>query len=680
MQKPEILAPVGGKEQLLAAVRCGADAVYLGAKGFNARRNAENFDEYSLTDAVSYCHARGVHVHVTVNTLIMDSEIGALEETAQQIADSGADAVIIQDLGVMRLFRDHYPTIKRHASTQMAIHNTDGVLLMQDLGFDRVVLARELSLHEIEKINRAASIETEVFVHGAHCMSVSGACYLSAMLGGRSGNRGLCAQPCRLNFRFGRHEYALSLKDLSFIQHMQELESAGVAAFKIEGRMKRPEYVAAAVTACRDALEGKTPDVERLRAVFSRSGFTDGYLTGRRTPDMFGHRRREDVIASERVYDELAGLYKNERQTIPVDMHLTLTETISRLDVICGSTAVSVTGAVPQVARTRPTDYGTAKRSLEKTGGTPFFLRSFSANLTGNVMLPVSELNMLRRSALDQLLKKRGHTVPHVYHPVLEAKHPAAVHIAADMPALWARFEAASQIPENSSRFARILLPAEVLFHEPALFQQFGDRLIAELPALLFPEQEDSFAAQLNQLKLLGLQDVLTDNIYGLRLAKRFGLRVHGGFGLNILNTVALDTYQRIGLSSATVSFELSMQKIRHLGGALPRGILAYGHLPLMRMRACPAKSDCTTCNGHPVLADRRGVTFPLLCHRKAYTTLLNSIPLYIADKQIDGVDHLILYFTDEQSATCGRIIQMFLENATPDFERTNGLYYRSLQ
>lgn len=678
MQKPEILAPAGGREQLLAAVRCGADAVYLGAKGFNARRSAENFDEYSLTDAVSYCHARGVQVHVTVNTLVMDDEMDALEETAHQIAESGADAVIIQDLAVMRLFRDCYPTVRRHASTQMAVHNTDGVLLMQELGFDRVVLARELSLREIEKINRAAGIETEVFVHGAHCMSVSGACYLSAMLGGRSGNRGLCAQPCRLDFRFGSREYALSLKDLSFLGHMRELTDAGVASFKIEGRMKRPEYVAAAVTACREAREGKTPDMERLRAVFSRSGFTDGYLTGRRTPEMFGYRRREDVTAADGVFGELAGLYKTERQSLPVDMRLTLMDSLSRLDASCGGDTVSVTGDAPQPARTRPTDRETALKSLEKTGGTPFFLRSLETEIEGNVMLPVAALNALRRAALDALLEVRGRTAPHVYHPVPVRAY--AAHQAADEPVLWGRFETATQIPADTSCLARVLLPAETLMREPTLVRKYGERLIAELPALLFPEDEDAFAPQLASLAAQGIRDVLADNAYGVRLARRLGLRVHGGFGLNILNTEALMEYERLGLSSVTVSFELSMQKIRKLGGALPRGILAYGRLPLMRLRACPAKSGCATCDGRPALTDRRGVTFPLLCHGKAYTTLLNSVPLYLADKQTGGVDHLILYFTNEPSGDCGRIVSQYLEHAPPDFPRTNGLYYRSLQ
>ncbi|MBE6934884.1 MAG: U32 family peptidase [Ruminococcaceae bacterium] len=678
MARSEILAPVGGREQLLAAVRCGADAVYLGARGFNARRNAENFDEYSLAEAVAFCHGRGVRVHVTVNTLVMDDEMDALEETVRQVADSGADAVIIQDPAVMRLFRDRCPTIQRHASTQMAVHNIDGAKLMQELGFHRVVLARELSLREIEAINRAVDIETEVFVHGAHCMSVSGACYLSAMLGGRSGNRGLCAQPCRLDFRQNGREYALSLKDLSFITHMQEIMNAGTYSFKIEGRMKRPEYVAAAVTACRDALEGREPDLDRLQAVFSRSGFTDEYLTGKRSAHMFGYRRHEDVTAANSVFGELAGLYRAERQSVPVDLRLTMTAESSRLTATDGVHTVAVTGDVPQPARTRATDKDAALKNLGKTGGTPFALRMFSAEIGEGLMLPASALNALRRDALAALLAARETIVPHELASRGESAFPA--HKAVAEPALRARFETAAQLPEDPAVYDKIILPIEELERSPVLIAQLGDRLIGELPALLFPTREAAMRETLQTLKAQGLTAVQTENAYGLHLGRELGLRVHGGFGLNILNSAALSEYESLGLQDATISFELAVQKIRRLGGGLPRGILAYGHLPLMRLRACPAKAGCKTCNGRPTLRDRMDVEFPLLCHDKQYTTMLNSVPLYIGDKDYRGVDFVTLYFTKESAAECAARTALFRRGAEPNFQRTNGLYFRTLQ
>ena len=215
---PELLAPVGDMERLISAVRYGADAVYLGAKGFNARRNAENFENDTLEDAVAYCHERGVRVYVTLNTLVADDELPSLIETLDEIAASGADAVIVQDLAVAKIAAERYPSLRRFASTQMCIHNAEGAAMAEELGYAQAVLARELSISEIRAIRETTGIELECFVHGALCMCVSGMCYLSSMIGTRSGNRGLCAQPCRLNFRLNGKEYALSLKDMSAIE------------------------------------------------------------------------------------------------------------------------------------------------------------------------------------------------------------------------------------------------------------------------------------------------------------------------------------------------------------------------------------------------------------------------------------------------------------------------------
>ncbi len=351
MTKPIILAPAGGFAAVTAAVRCGADAVYLGAKNFNARRNAENFDDFALPETVKFCHERGTKVFVTVNTLVTDGEMDALIEEADAIAETGADAVILQDPAVMRLFRDRYPALPRHASTQTAVHDLDGALYLQDLGCETIVLARELTLSEMEKIaSRLTTAGAEAFVHGAHCMSVSGACYLSAMLGGRSGNRGLCAQPCRLDWRCGRGDHVLSLKDMSLLRHAQEMADAGITTFKIEGRMKRPEYVAAVVTACREALTGETYDEDTLRAVFSRSGFTDGYLTGKRDKTMFGYRTKDDVQSADKVLKSLAALYEKETPRVGVSMAFSLTETESALTVSDGENACTVTGDAPEKA------------------------------------------------------------------------------------------------------------------------------------------------------------------------------------------------------------------------------------------------------------------------------------------------------------------------------------------
>ena len=291
----EILAPAGGKEQLVAAVRGGADAVYFGVENFNARRNAENFVSDELSDIVGYLKARNVKSYITLNTLVKDDEISEVLKTVEKIARSGADGVIVQDMGIAALIKKCVPSLSLHASTQMSIHNIAGVKILEDMQFSQVVLARELSIQEIKKISASSDIKLETFVHGALCMSISGMCYLSSMIGARSGNRGQCAQPCRLNFSSADKEYALSLKDMTYIKHLSKLYEAGVTTLKIEGRMKRAEYVACAVSALNAALSGEDFDFDLLRKVFSREGFTDGYLTKRMTRDMFGCRTKQDV-------------------------------------------------------------------------------------------------------------------------------------------------------------------------------------------------------------------------------------------------------------------------------------------------------------------------------------------------------------------------------------------------
>ena len=260
----EILAPCGGEDSLPAALNSGADAVYLGVTAFSARRNAKNFDLGALSDAVRLCHISGVKVYVTLNTLVFDDELTGLAAAAAGIEKSGADGVIVQDLGAAQVIHKAAPSLRLHASTQMTVTSAAGAEFARKHGFSRVVLAREMSFEEIEHVVKNVDIETEVFVHGALCVCVSGQCLMSAVYGGRSGNRGLCAQPCRLDFTYGDRHSVLSLKDLSIIEHLPELDRIGVTSAKIEGRMKRPEYVAAAVTACRNVLDGKKPDMARF--------------------------------------------------------------------------------------------------------------------------------------------------------------------------------------------------------------------------------------------------------------------------------------------------------------------------------------------------------------------------------------------------------------------------------
>ena len=432
----EILAPAGGEAQLRAAVLCGADAVYLGLRGFNARAGAENFDENTLPQTVGWCHARGVRVYVTLNTLVTDRELPQWLHSLDAVAAAGVDGVLVQDLGLAKIIRQRYPTLPLHASTQMTVHNLAGARLLEEMGFAQVVLARELSKEEIAAICAGTSMRCEVFVHGALCMSVSGQCYLSSVLGERSGNRGRCAQPCRLDFKSHGRGYALSLKDLTLTDRLRELETLGVASFKIEGRLKRPEYVAAAVTACRQSLAGEVPDLETLQSVFSRSGFTDGYYTARRDLTMFGTRTREDAAAAAAVLGKLSALTRNEVGRLPVDMVLTMAPgEPATLAVTDGTHRVEVAGEVPQTALTRPTDEELARRALEKCGGTPFYLQNLTCHIGEGLMLPLSALNRLRAAALTALAEARSVVVPYPQAPAA-AGEPAGRARPAGAPPL----------------------------------------------------------------------------------------------------------------------------------------------------------------------------------------------------------------------------------------------------
>lgn len=685
----EILAPAGGMEQLQAAVRSGADAVYFGAQLFNARRNAANFTDEEIPKAIAYCHARGVRVHMTLNTLVQDGEMDGVCRTLEQIARAGADAVIVQDLAVARLARQICPDLKLHASTQMAVHNAAGLRLLEEMGFSRAVLARELSREEIGRLAAGTSLEVEVFGHGALCMSVSGQCYLSGMLGGRSGNRGLCAQPCRLDFKAGQRGYALSLKDLSLIEQMRRLEQLGVASLKIEGRMKRPEYVACATRACKQALSGEQPDLESLKAVFSRSGFTNGYFAAKRDLTMFGTRTREDVQQAGGVLGRIAATYRHEAQTVPVDMHLTVLAGASpelQVDGQGKRVCVQAQGEKPQKAINRPLDEAQACQALEKTGGTPFYLRELHTQIEPGLRLPISALNSLRKAALDELEALLGQPPVREIDSLRLEKAPCArVEEGEGAPRLRIRLEKVEQLSQELVIAAeRLILPLNELAAHPEMLDALGDKLIGEIPMAVFPDHEEQTTSLLEELKRRGLAGAQAENLGALRMAQELGLRVHGGYGLNILNSLALEEAGRLGVADQTISFEANLRDIRHLQRHVPCGVIAYGHLPLMTLRACPMQGarGCGDCDGRRTLTDRKGEKFTVLCRERRYSQLLNGHVLSLADQQaqLQGLDFVTLYFTLEEQQACRRALEDYLAGRMPQGQYTRGLYLRQLQ
>lgn len=685
MSQLEILAPAGSREALTAAVRCGADAVYLGGQALNARRSAENFDSGQLREAVEYCHMRGVKVYLTVNTLAFDQEFPELEKMLDAACKAGVDGCIAQDLGVASYIRRAAPRMPLHGSTQMSVHSLDGAKELEALGFSRVVLARELSAVEIEAIAGHTSLQIECFVHGALCYCVSGQCLMSAVLGGRSGNRGLCAQPCRLPFGSGGQSYSLSLKDLTLISRIPQMREIGVASLKIEGRMKRPEYVAAAVTACRNALEGRPVDFETLQAVFSRSGFTSGYFDGKPGPGMKGIRQKEDVTAAAPVFKKLASLYKEERQAIAVDMRLILKEgepAVLTVEDREGH-AVQAEGDIPQTARTAPTDRNKAETALGKLGGTIYRLERLDCRIDPGLMTPVSNLNAMRREAVEKMDRLRRKT-PSISFTPPPFKRSEKRKPPSGAPPLWARIDRAEQLTSAMLEACeRIVIPARIF---PGLSRELimerGDRLMIEIPSVLF-EGRDRLSAIIKEAGKWGIRHAMAGSLDAAGIGKRHGLILHGGPSLNITNRMALEIYAGF-LQDTVVSAELRLSQAKDLSGPLPIGVFAYGRLPLMVSRVCPLdrEMDCGSCgDGFGVLVDRKANRFPVKC-QWGCSVIWNTVPLYMADRlqELEGLDFLFLYFTDESGHDCDRILREYVRGGTMEEKKTRGLFYRGVR
>lgn len=672
---PEILAPVGTEGSLEAAVYAGADAVYFGAGACNARRNAGQFTGERLIEAVRFCHAHGVNVHVTVNTLVRDEERRDVADTLTEIAASGADAIIVQDLTVMRLAKQICPELQLHGSTQMAVHNASGVKMLEDLGFSRVVLARELSIDEIRKIRAETHAELECFIHGALCMSASGICYLSAMLGERSGNRGMCAQPCRLPFVCNGAEYALSLKDMSHIAHYDAYREIGVSSLKIEGRLKSPEYVAAAVDAVRRVRDGEPYSEQTLKDVFSRSGFTDGYYTGRRNHTMFGVRTQEDAKRAQSVLSGIRELYRGPRNDVPISMEVrVIKDRPTELIASDGTHSVSVTGDAPEIAIRTALSEESARKSLSKTGGTPFSAESIKCEIGEGLMLPSSALNALRRNALDALYEARAAA------PARTIREPDLTLTGRPrnaLPKLCVRFASFEQFTDEPS-IAWYSLPVDTLSVHP---ECISDRAVGEIPILIYPDEEPHIAETLHTLKEHGLVYALAENVGAIRMAREAGLIPIGGYGLNVTNSDAIEAYREMGVCAQFVSFELSAPKVRDLRSDLPLGMIVAGRLPLMQLRSCPARTDkgCGTCEGRPVVTDRKGAMFPLICRERRYSTLLNSVPLYLCDKQLPPLDFYAVYLTIETKDEAAALIRSAIAGAPPEAPHTTGLAFRKL-
>ncbi len=669
----EVLAPAGSWDALVAGVRCGADAVYFGTKSLNARQNAGNFNLEEFERAIFYCLAHNVKPYITLNILCKDNEFEEAYKIVRNSLSCGAKSFIVQDLGIAQMIKDSFPDAVLHASTQMSVTSAAGAHAIEKLGFSRIVLARELDKKQILQIRKSTNLSLEVFVHGALCMSVSGQCYLSSMIGGRSGNRGLCAQPCRLPFSICKRNYCgLSLKDLSLVGRLQELYDCGVESLKIEGRMKRPEYVAAAVTTIKNAISGRqnNEDTKLLSDVFNRGGFTTAYFDGT-LKDMFGVRENENINEAISAEKELSNLYKNEKQTIPLNIQCIIkTGEKLQLNVTSPFKEVSVEGDVVEIAKKKPLSKDTVISQLSKLGGTQFYLHSADVLIEDNTMVSLSQLNALRRKAVDELntfVKTPVNVVKATtLHNDYEERKEHGRY-------LTARFTSPSQIPEDHP-FKRIFLPLESKIDD---FKRYSAGV--ELPRLIF-DNEKNIKDKLDVLKNNGVQNALCCSIESYALASSMGFNVFGDFGLNVMNSTSCRMVRH-----PILSFELSLEEINKIRGQ-DVGVIVYGFLPLMLTKNCPIKNEigCKKCkneyNQNAFLQDRTKRQFHVKCSPYGYSELFNCVPLYMGDK-LDKIDTSFLhfYFTDESKESIKKLIQMYANNQAADFEFTRGHFYKKV-
>ena len=690
----ELLAPAGSMEAVTAAVQNGADAVYMGYGDFNARRNAKNFSPEEFAAAVSYCHLRGVKVYLTLNTLLTDRELPEGAKVAAQASELGVDAVLVQDLGVLRMLRQAAPDMPVHASTQMTVHNLAGVLTCAELGMTRVVLSRELSADQIAYICEHSPIEIEVFAHGALCMCYSGQCFLSSVIGGRSGNRGLCAQPCRLKYGWmdKADAYPLSLKDLSLAGHLRELRRMGVACVKLEGRMKRPEYVAVVTgiyaRAIREDREPTEEELEQLRAAFSRQGFTQGYYLDEQGPDMFGVR--EETREPKELFAAARNTYQSgEAQRVPVTFYAMLRPgEPARVGVEDPDGRVAtVEGPVPEAARTRPLTAEAVTTQLSRTGGTPYRCGQVRALVEENLSLPLAALNALRREALEKLSVQRQEP---------PRRRAGEYHAGAryenrrEEPVLTISVRRAEQLTDELLRLrpALVYVPLdELAAHLEKAAGTEHTSIGVSLPRVAWDREYPGLREKLEQVRALGVKDALLGNLGMFPIARELGFTLRGDFGLEIYNAQALKEYKRLGLQSATLSFELKLAQIRDLSKCLDTELITYGRLPLMLMENCIIKNRTGSCGcqNTNILTDRKGARFPVVSAPGCRNELLNSQKLFLADKAADyrriGLWAQRLLFTTENPRECVQVAQRYLEQGSwaPN-EYTRGLYYRDVE
>lgn len=690
MNNIELLAPAGSAQALTAAVQSGADAVYTGGELFSARQGADNFSFDELCEYVRYCHLYGVKIHVAVNTLIKQKEIPQLTEYLKRLGTAGIDAIIVQDMGAAMLMKQILPEVELHASTQMTVTDLDGVRFLEDNGFCRVVLAREMSMKNIEYICSNAKAEIETFVHGALCISYSGQCLMSSIIGGRSGNRGRCAQPCRLPYSLlsgekkVREGYLMSPKDLCLVDSLGELRKIGVASLKIEGRLKRPEYVAAVTGVYRKYLDNPArvdeADYNELLNAFNRSGFTKAYFALQTGADMMSIDKPGNDSSNTFTADAAARAKENANfRKIEIDMHCSLfCDDVLHLTVWDDDgNSYTVKGTQKsEMAINRPISEDRIKQQLLKTGSTPFRVRECTVETDDGITVPISEINELRRAALDGLRQAR---MCKAVKKIGDYRRMEKVERKNGDIKIFAEVHTKQQLDEViRAGVDGVYVPAALYGDVP---KDCGVQIIAKMPDIV--RDDMNFICP-------SCDDVMITHFGQKNIAR--GKRLYGDFRLNVYNSYTADFYS--DLERITISPELNLHEIRELLEYTDAAaeVIAYGRLPLMITQNCPAKQyKCTHGKQTYSLSDRMGERFPIICQQGCSAKIVNSKPVYMADKIEDikklKINSIRLIFTVEKSEECGKIVNVYrsalenrpIENPVGEGGYTRGHFYRGV-
>lgn len=671
----ELLSPAGNYENLISAVRTGADAVYIGGSAFSARRNAKNFTDDEISRAADFCHLHGVKLYVAVNILIKESEMDKALSYVKFLIKSGVDGIIIQDLGLMTLVRKMSPEIFINASTQMSIGSYRGVNLAKKLGANRVVLARELGMDEIKAIKEKTDIELETFVHGALCMSWSGQCLMSSVIGGRSGNRGLCAQPCRLNYtllsdgkKVSENLPLLSLKDICLADKLSEL-SGSADSLKIEGRMKSKEYTASVTALYKKAIMGKITqdEIDKTLSFFSRGGSTCGYFNGRQFDKMMDYEVSGKVSAQRTDVAALNEEDLSKRFGISMVLTAEVGEKVS-LKADARGFSVEVFGDVLEVAR-KDFDENRIEEQLKKLGDTAFSAENIKIAHKGNPFLPISSVNALRREACFKLEQKICESYKKGVNSI---KLPEKKYRRRGVPKLVIEVSTKEQLDA-----ARSMGDFEIVTGYE--LSKTVDTNFTMCPSVDKEGEERGICAK----------KIMVQNIGQIDDKKE----LYGGEKLNITNSYSCAVAQELGLKRVTLSPELNIKEIKEITNNtdIETEVIAYGHLPLMVIENCVIKSQghCTKSGGTFELLDRKGEKFPVICEN-CKNILLNSVPIYLADKAEDllslNVDTIRLKFTKEDKKMTKDVIKAYvdaLSSKTPKgvFSKiTRGHFYRGVE